>query len=93
MNDPTAEALPPRPLQTVREQWINFSNTALAEVPKGSVQYIESRRVFYAGYLCALMDANNLGHPDVPEVVGTAFLEERLEEVDKFFAELKQGVQ
>ncbi len=71
---------------SVADMWQDFAPKTMPLVPVGSVQYLESRKVFYGAVAAALFTVRDVaGDPSVSEDEGAEMLAGILIEVQHFF--------
>jgi hypothetical protein len=75
-------------LITVKEMWKDFSDSIYKDVKPSKVQKVETERAFYAGAFSMLIAVREIGEETVSEDEGAAYLEQRMQELVKFYEDV-----
>lgn len=80
-------------MNTIQSYWDGYYESILkpAGVVKGSAQYIETRRGFYAGAHAFLQISLALGEPSVSEAAANAILSGVSAEISMFVSQVGKG--
>lgn len=83
----------PSNLNTIQEEWENFSSHIFKNVNAPDIQKTEMRNAFFAGATTMMWNLQEIGSSDISEEDAAKFLGERLEEGAKYFEKFKLEVQ
>lgn len=75
-------------LRTIAAEWQTFATFIFQGVNVGEVQQEEMRKAFFAGAFAMLRSAREIGEEHVSEDQGADYLEERWQELTKFYDDL-----
>ena len=75
-------------LKTIEQEWTGFSEMIFAKMDPGPTQVKETKQAFFAGAFAMLCAVKQIGEPEVSEVAGVLYLEERQQEATAFYKDL-----
>lgn len=78
-------------LNSIEEEWREFSAMIFNGVNPSPVQVEETRRAFYAGVWVMVCMARRIGAPDVSELEGVVHLTKIENEVEAFYKDLMRS--
>jgi hypothetical protein len=77
--------MPREKLETVAEHWERYSTMTFRGMGEVSdVQYRETRKAFFAGAFCMLLESKKIGDDSISEDAGILHLEGLSQELERF---------